>query len=187
MAAVLAYLFFGLWLGLSRLPGRLLIILSIDFGLEQPQYSTLQLAGNLLFYIGLVGLVEELLFRGLLYQAFDSWLGTRWAIWGSAVGFALWHIFGQGPLIGFATFLVCLIFALVRWRAGGILGLVLIHGLWDLQSVLLVAGSNAQILNAGSIQFIYPVLVWVGFLMMLFPAFYLWLIHPRVIRRLHAG
>lgn len=176
----------GLWLslacGLCLLAGRLLIILSLDLGLERPQFTFLQLAGNVIYYFGVVGLVEELLFRGLVYQALDSWRGARYAIWGSSIFFGLWHIIGQGPLIGLATFFIGVLFALLRWRAGGILGLILIHGLWDLQSVLLVAESNQQVLNAERIQFIHPAWVLVGLLMMLFPAFYLWLIHPRITR-----
>ena len=67
-------------------------------------------------------------------------LSTVWgkAIWGSSFGFLLWHVFGQGPLAGMATFVIGLLFALIRWRAGGILGLIIFHGLWDLETVWLV-------------------------------------------------
>jgi membrane protease YdiL (CAAX protease family) len=94
-------------------------------------------------------LTEELLFRGLIYRLFEDWGRVRWAIWGSSIGFLMWHIFGQGLRVGLATFMIGLLFALIRWRAGGILGLVAIHALWDLETVLLVADSNAEIIGQG--------------------------------------
>jgi membrane protease YdiL (CAAX protease family) len=124
----------GLWLtlacGLLILVGRLLIIFSIDWAVHPPQLTWLRLLGSLVYYFGLVGLVEELLFRGLIYRLLEDWRGARWAIWGSSFGFLLWHVFGQGPLVGLATFVIGLLFALIRWRAGGILGLIVLHGLW---------------------------------------------------------
>src|SRR5512141_1552263 len=97
----------------------------------------------------LSALLEELLFRGLIYRLLEDWRGPRWAVWGSSAGFLLWHVFGQGLLIGFATLLIGLLFALLRRRGGGILGLVVLHALWDLETVLLVADSNAAILGSG--------------------------------------
>jgi membrane protease YdiL (CAAX protease family) len=127
-----------------------------------------------MYYFGLVGLVEELLFRGLVYHALEQWLGSRWAIWGSAFGFMLWHIFGQGLLIGVTTFVIGLIFALIRWRAGGILGLIVLHALYDLETLLLVTDSNAQIANLSRPEIPYPILTIAGLIMMLVIPFYLW-------------
>jgi membrane protease YdiL (CAAX protease family) len=171
--------------GLVLLTGRLLVILSLDWGAGRPQHSFISLIGQALYYIGVVGLVEELLFRGLVYRALEEWRGIRWAIWGSSFGFLLWHIFGQGILIGLTTFIIGMIFALLRWRAGGILGLIIIHGLWDLQAVLLVAESNAEVLARGRPEIPYPALMWIGLILMLFVPVYLWKIHPFVATRLH--
>ncbi len=49
-----------------------------------------------------------------------------------------------------------LVFALLRWRVGGILGLIVLHGLWDLHAVLLVADSNAQVLSWGRPEIPHP-------------------------------
>ena len=179
----------GLWLsilcGSAALLGRLLIVLGVDWGTGSPQLNLVRLLGNTLFYIGLVGLVEELLYRGLVYRALEDWLNTRWAIWGSSLGFSLWHIFGQGPLMGAVSFLIGLYFALFRWRAGGILGLILIHGLWDLESVLLVASTNRQILSLASQPDIAnPGLLYLGTALLFGVLAYLWLLHPVAIRRL---
>lgn len=168
--------------GLVILAGRLLIILSIDWFIPPPPLTWGSLAWNLFFYIGLVGLVEELLFRGVLYRILLDWRGTGWAIWGSSIGFVFWHIFGQGPLAGFAALLIGLLFALIRWRAGGIVGLIFLHGLWDLQTVLLVSDSNAEILDVSEISFANPVGVWLGAAMLYGVPIYLWLLHPQFMK-----
>lgn len=179
----------GLWLsllcGLAVLLGRLLIILAIDWEISPPQTSLPRLLGDILFYIGLVGLVEELLYRGLVYHALEDWLGTRWAIWGSSLGFALWHIFGQGLLMGLVSFFIGLYFALFRWRAGGILGLIWLHGLWDLESVWLIASSSQQILGAASqLTVLHTGWLYLGTALLLGVPVYLWWLHPLVIRLL---
>ncbi len=172
----------GLRLGLAcaaaLLMGRGLIIMSVDWPLPSPQIDPLLLVLDVLYYFCLVGLVEELLFRGLVFRALQSWGGVRAAIWGSSLGFMLWHIFGQGPLIGITTFVIGLVFGLLRWRAGGILGLIILHALWDLQSTLLVANDSAAILAQGQPELTQPLLTWIGLALLVFVPLYLWLIHP---------
>ena len=166
--------------GSAILAGRLLIILAIDWGFSPPNISLPWLTGQVLYYFGLVGLVEELLFRGLVYRALGEWRGERWAIWGSSIGFVLWHIFGQGPLMGAAALFIGLLFALIRWRGGGILGLIVLHALWDLQSVLLVSGSNKEIFSVGRQDIIHPAWIILGYAMILIVAVYLWKVHPMI-------
>jgi membrane protease YdiL (CAAX protease family) len=166
--------------GMALLAGRLAIMRGIDWSVQPPSFSWLRWLGNLLFYFGLVGLVEELLFRGLLFRLLADWRGTRWAIWGSSFAFMLWHVFGQGLLVGLVTLLIGLLFALIRWRAGGILGLILLHGLWDLQTVWLVADSNAAILKTQDITFSNLAMVWGGTVLLLLVPLYLWWVHPRL-------
>ena len=174
----------GIWLGLggaaALLVARRGIILGIDWTVQPTPFTWLGFIGKLLFYFTLVGLGEELLFRGLIYRLLEDWGGIRWAIWGSSFGFMLWHIFGHGLLAGFATLLIGLLFALIRWRGGGIVGLIILHGLWDLQTVLLVADSNAAILNAGEITFKSELLVWLGTLLLGMVPVYVWKLHPLV-------
>ena len=176
----------GIWLslvcGLVILTARLMIILSINWNSHPAPANWLSLVGNVLFYIGLVGLVEELLFRGLIYRLLEDWGGVRWAIWGSSFGFLLWHIFGQGPLVGLVTMLIGLLFALIRWRAGGILGLILLHGLWDLESILLVADSNAEILSPGNYSLSNQTVTGLGTVLLILVPVYLWKLHPLIER-----
>ena len=64
------------------------------------------------------------------------------------------------------------------------MGLIVLHALWDLETVLLVADSSDVIMkNASQIVFTYPVLVWLGFAFVLLPPAYLIWIHPYLIRR----
>ncbi len=160
------------------LAGRLMIILSINWRVHPAQLTLLGLIGDLLFYFGLVGLVEELLFRGLVYRLLEDWLGLRGAILGSSFGFLLWHIFGQGPLIGITMFFIGLVFALMRWRAGGITGLIVLHGFYDLETVLLVAGDNTSILSQGAPDVISRTWIYIGMALLVSVPVYLWKIHP---------
>jgi Type II CAAX prenyl endopeptidase Rce1-like len=116
----------------------------------------------------------------LVYRIFEDWLGLKWAIWGSSLGFMLWHIFSHGPIIGLATLFFGLFFALARWRAGGILGLVVVHGLMDITSAAMLPDND--VLGLGRPQIPYPGLLVVGYLLILLVPLYLWKIHPRVIR-----
>ena len=163
---------------LAWLLGRLLIILSINWVLPPPQVTASGLALDILYYFGLVGLVEELLFRGLLYRALEDWRGTGWAIFGSSIGFMLWHIFGQGPLIGITTLVIGLAFALLRWRAGGILGLVILHALWDLETVLLVSADTVSNGIQTRPEIFSPAAMWLGLALLAGVPLYLWKLHP---------
>lgn len=134
---------FSLAAGLVLVAGRSLVILSVDWKLPAPQMNAVQILGMLLFDFALVGIGQELLFRGLIYHALAEWRGTTWAILGSSLAFGLWHLFGQGPLLAAATAFYGLVFALMRWKAGGILGLILVHGLIDFGAALMMPEIDA--------------------------------------------
>lgn len=167
--------------GLVILAARLMIILSINWQIQPPCFTLEKVIWDLFFYFCLVGLTEELLFRGVLYRLLEEWRGVRWAIWGSSFGFLLWHVFGQGPVVGLATLLIGLLFALIRWRGGGILGLIVFHGLWDLESAWLVSDSNAQVLeNVYQITYTNLTLVILGTVLLFLVPLYLWKIYPLI-------
>jgi membrane protease YdiL (CAAX protease family) len=170
----------GLWLGLACglviVIGRTLVILSVDWNLPPPQLSPLRLVGEFVFDFALVAIGQELLFRGLIYRAFKDWRGTRWAIWGSSICFGFWHL-GGGPLIIITTALYGLIFALLRWRTGGILGAILAHGLMDFAGTLLLP--NTDVLSLGRPNIAHPSWMIFGLVLIIAPPIYLWLFHPR--------
>lgn len=171
----------GFWLslacGLAIVAGRTLVILSVDWGLTPPQFRPLRLLGEFLFYFVLVGVGQELLFRGLIYRALEDWRGTHWAIWGSSLGFGLWHL-GGGPLMVAATALYGLVFALIRWRAGGILGLILVHGLMDFTGLLLLPSTDVVGLDRPDVP--HPAWMFLGLALIFAVPIYLWKIHPWV-------
>ena len=124
------------------------------------------------FYFGLVGLIEELLFRGLIYRALDEWRGARLAIWGSALVFGLYHVGGQGPVGGLGTFIAGVVFGAIRWRAGGILGLIVAHGLADVTALWMLPSFNIQLLSRPKI--VHPILLILGYGLILGVPIYLW-------------
>ncbi|MBI5030068.1 MAG: CPBP family intramembrane metalloprotease [Chloroflexi bacterium] len=137
---------------------------------------------DLVFYFALVAFVEELLFRGLLYRALADFRGTRLAIWGTAVAFGIYHIGGQGILGGFGTALIGLLFAAIRWRAGGIGGLVVIHGLYD---IIAVEGwRNLETIQVvDQLQTINRPLAIICDIILLSVFLYLWKLHPMIMSR----
>jgi membrane protease YdiL (CAAX protease family) len=164
--------------GMAIVIGRTFVILSVDWGAPPPSFNLSRLLGEGLYYFLLVGFGEEILFRGLLYRTLEDWRGVRWAIWGSSIGFVLWHLVGQGPLVGSAMLLYGLIFALMRWRSGGILGLVLIHGLIDFLTVILMPDINITYLARPDVTHLLGLLI--GLALIAFTPLYLWKIHPLV-------
>jgi membrane protease YdiL (CAAX protease family) len=173
----------GLWLGLvcglAIVTGRTLVIISVDWNLPPPQLSPLRLVGEFVFDFALVGIGQELLFRGLIYRAFEDWRGTRWAIWGSSICFGFWHL-GGGPLIITTTTLYGLIFALLRWRSSSILGTILVHGLMDFAGMLLLP--NTDVVNLGRLNIAHLSWMIFGLVLIIAPPIYLWLFHPRAKR-----
>lgn len=172
----------GIWLGLAcglaLVIARALVLLGVIRPLGPPDLSLGSLIAQIAYYIGLVGLVEELLFRGLIYRALEDWRGTPWAIWISSLVFGLWHFFGQGWLVGVATIFYGLIFALMRRRAGGIIGLIFAHGFMDLATLLLISPAALQELTASRPSLIHPLWVLTGVVILLGLPLYLWKIHP---------
>lgn len=168
------------WGGLIIL-GRTLIILSVDWELSSPAFNGWRILGEVIFYFGLVGVVEEGLFRGLIFHALDTWKGTNWAIWGSSLGFVLWHLVGQGPLVGLAMLFYGLIFALIRWRSGGIVGLILVHGLMDFVAAQMLP--TTDVVQLGRPEIPHPGKLFMGCGLLLGVPLYLWLVAPRLNRK----
>jgi membrane protease YdiL (CAAX protease family) len=164
--------------GLSLLCGTVVMLiftlgrLATDLPLGLRPVTLQRLAGEIGFFFGLVGPIEELLFRGLIYRALEEWRGTRWAIWGSALAFGLYHIGWMGLLGALGCFFLGLLFGAIRWRAGGILGLILIHGLIDLAHVEMYPGLTVE--QARGIHAVRPALAILGDGLLLALVVYLW-------------
>jgi membrane protease YdiL (CAAX protease family) len=79
---------------------------------------------------------------------------------------------GQGPLGGLGTFIAGVVFGAIRWRAGGIVGLIVVHGLIDLVTVEMAPDLTIQQLR--QVHIVHPVLVILGYALMLAVLLYLW-------------
>ncbi len=129
---------FSIACGAVLIVARWLALLCTNIPLAWQLTSLDRLVGNVAFYFLLVGVGEELLFRGVMYRALEEWRGTRWAIWITTIGFGIWHIYGRG-IAGFGVgILFGVYFGAIRWRAGGIIGLIIAHALIDLSSVAIM-------------------------------------------------
>ena len=164
--------------GLAIFAGRTLVVLAVRWPRGPEPITLPRVAGDILFYFGLVGLIEELIFRGLVYRALDEWRGARWAIWGSTVGFVLFHVGWRSPLQGLGAFIIGLIFAVIRWRAGGIVGLILTHGLIDVGALWMLPELRLE--ELGRPEITYPGYLLLGCALILVVPLYLWHLHPRV-------
>lgn len=160
--------------GAVLIAGRVLITRSINWPIAPTPVTPGQLIGDMGFYFVFVGFIEELLFRGVVYRAFDEWRGARWAIWGSALMFGVYHVGWQG-IAAVGTLLFGVIFAVIRWRAGGIVGLIIVHGLLDVISSLMLPDMN--LLQLGRPQFTSPFMLIAGYGLILSVPIYLWKIY----------
>ena len=163
---------FALACGLVLIAGRLLVVLATSIPLSF-QFATIErIIGETIYYLLLVGLGEELIFRGLMYRALDEWRGTRLAIWGSSLGFALFHLGHGDPTIAVAFFIGA-VFAAIRWRTGGIVGLILVHALYDFSTAAIMPDLSLNSL-IGQVQINSWFFVILGYAMMIGVGIYLW-------------
>lgn len=146
---------FSLVCGMAILALRPLAYLALGWPLTLREFDFWRVAGEVVFYFAFVGVVEELVFRGLMYRALESLRGNGLAIVGSSLGFALWHIGWMGALI-VIPFVLGVVFGLIRWRAGGIVGLIVVHGLFDVCAVEMLTppemASITDILHQGIVN-----------------------------------
>jgi membrane protease YdiL (CAAX protease family) len=148
-------------IGLNRLPsGRSLLLtwlpmLYIVVGLGLAVVFGLPPAGVLawiLFNTFLVGLSEELMFRGVLLQAFRRTVSIWPAVALTTLAFGAIHIlnvFMTGDLCtaliqSAAAALSGLLFIALRLRTGSLWPCVVVHGLWDFATFTIAAARSGE-------------------------------------------
>lgn len=166
--------------GLALFGGRTLVILAVQWPGTPDPLTLSRVVEDILYYFGLVALIEEFIFRGLIYRALDEWRGVRWAIWGSTVCFILFHIGWHSPLQLLGALIIGLIFVAIRWRAGSIVGLILTHGLIDIGAVWMLPELRLE--ELGRPEIIHPGYLLLGYSLIVSVPLYLWQIYPRVER-----
>lgn len=119
-----------LWISLME-------VLGIRVPLERSPIMPQSIGEYLLAFLTsalLPAFAEELLFRGLLLQAFRRRLGDRWALWLTALLFSILHL----SLQGFGVLLVIGLFlAGLTLRYESLWPAVLFHGLYNTAAILL--------------------------------------------------
>lgn len=147
--------------GLNQLPtGRSLLLtwlpmLYIVVGLGLAVVLGLPPVGVLLwilFNTFLVGLSEELMFRGVLLQAFRRTVSIWPAVWLTTLAFGAIHIlnvFMTGELRAAliqstAAALSGLLFIALRLRTGSLWPSIVVHGLWDFATFTVTAARSGE-------------------------------------------
>lgn len=110
-------------------------------------YEYIPAISKVLYYIFIVGLGEELLFRGYLQSSFNRYFGKSFSIgnvrvgWGlflSALLFGLMHALVVTPPLwpwALFTFILGLLLGYIREKDGSILSAVLLHAMLDMPLV----------------------------------------------------
>lgn len=149
----------------------ILVFLSITFvkGFPDAQIVTIILINTLL-----VGISEELMFRGIIFKSALSRFKIWPSIWITSIIFGAIHAlnsFITGEInVAFVQALAATMsgiwFMAIRIRTGSLIPVMLIHGLWDFSVFMLTFGStvNESTSNSSSIQLLAPGL-------MVFPLF----------------
>ena len=83
----------------------------------------------------------------------------------------------------FGAFIIGLIFAATRWRAGSIVGLILAHGLIDVGALWLLPELRLE--ELGRPEIIHSGYLLLGYLLIVGIPLYLWQLHPRVTKTGH--
>lgn len=123
----------------------------------------------------LVGLGEEIMYRGIVLHAFLTTRQVRWAMLVSAIGFSLLHavnVLGGSPLPDvlqqlILTFLWGFFFAPLMLKLNNIVPLIIFHWLWDcVQLVAPLAGEQVEAMGS-IIPLLFPIEIIVGIVLWL--------------------
>jgi membrane protease YdiL (CAAX protease family) len=96
-----------------------------SYGLEVSELAVLAASSFV------VAIFEELMFRGVLYNALEGWRGRGTAVWGSTFVFMVFHVQAQDPSHFPAIFLTGLLWAIMRFQGVSLYWLILAHGTVD--------------------------------------------------------
>ena len=140
---------FGLWKSVALAIALLLVALLLGalFGGEPTEMEKLILSSRMTAYAtallatGTAPIVEELVYRGVVYAAFQRVAGALWATLIVASLFAGIHVWEYWPNVGALSTILLLSFVLtvVRARTGRLLPCVIIHLVFNgIQSLFIV-------------------------------------------------
>jgi membrane protease YdiL (CAAX protease family) len=149
-SAGLAVLLFGVALVFTNLlPGEETDIEKIVQSSRAAAYTLAIMA------VATAPLVEELVYRGVLYSAFQRAIGATWTVLLVSVLFAAGHVYQYRNNLGVISAIVLLsvVLTLVRARTGRLLPSFIIHLVFNgIQSVGIVAAPYLRALDSGGEQ-----------------------------------
>lgn len=91
----------------------------------------------------IVGVWEEMLYRGVFFNAIREWKGAKAAVWGSSLLFTVMHIQAQSIAHWPSIFLCGMVFAILRLRGVGLVPLIACHALFD--TVVFLGGTGPSL------------------------------------------
>jgi membrane protease YdiL (CAAX protease family) len=123
----------------------LLLLFGAAFGVGQPPVGALVL---LLANCLLIGVSEEVMFRGLLYRGLRGRLGIRGAVWLSSAVFGAVHVLNSLMTGNLPEAIVQSLFAMMlglvlmamALRSGSLIWPILYHALWDFGALVIGHG-----------------------------------------------
>ena len=110
-------------------------------------YEYIPVISKVLYYIFIVGLGEELLFRGYLQSSFNRYFGKSfnigdvkfgWGLFLSSILFGMMHALVVVPPLwpwAIFTFILGLTLGFIREKDGSVLGAILLHAMLDMPLV----------------------------------------------------
>ncbi|GAB4378955.1 MAG: CPBP family intramembrane metalloprotease [Elainellaceae cyanobacterium] len=146
----------------------------VNASLSAAQWQLFALVG---FTTLLVGLGEEIMYRGVVLHAFLTTRRVRWAMLVSAIAFSLLHavnVFGGVPLQAVPiqllnTFQLGFFFAPLMLKLNNILPLIIFHWLWDFVQIIAPSLVDEQTTTAmrAIVQFSDPIEIILGIVLWL--------------------
>jgi membrane protease YdiL (CAAX protease family) len=82
--------------------------------------------------IVVASVVEEILFRGILFKLFRRRYSAKWTILSTSFLFSFAHIYLHSPLWAIATFVPGILFGILRDRSGNIYASMALHYIYNL-------------------------------------------------------
>lgn len=113
----------------------------------------------------LIGLSEELMFRGILFRGLRACCSLRSTIWMSSLLFGAVHLLngfstGLASAVPQAIFTFCLgiLFVAIRIRTGSLYPVIALHAAWDFCIFMLDVGPAGQLWSAAELYAVASVL-----------------------------
>ncbi|CAN5299007.1 CPBP family intramembrane metalloprotease [soil metagenome] len=141
-------------IALSLLAGTLILLGGLAFdGVGVTVAPAVQSALSWLLAYLIVGVFEELLFRGVLFHIIRRGMGVRWAAVISSLAFLFAHIGnpGEAPFGLIGAGLIALVFCYSVWKTGSLWWAIGVHTAWNWSQSYLFGVANSGFASRDSL------------------------------------